>query len=53
VPALVSELEAKVERYPNSANSTLGRRLFTRRPLRLEKPGLRHFSLEDLGKIFA
>jgi AAA+ ATPase superfamily predicted ATPase len=52
VPALVSELEAKVEKYPNPTNATLGRMLFTRRPLQIEKSGLRHFSLEDMFGLF-
>jgi len=51
-PALVSELEAKVEKYPNSTNATLGRMLFTRRPLQMEKSGLRHLSLEDMFGLF-
>ena len=51
-PALVSELEAKVGKYPNPANATLGRMLFTRRPLLLKKSGLRHLSLEDMFGLF-
>ena len=51
-PALVSELEAKVEKYPNPTNATLGRMLFTRRPLQIEKSGLRHLSLEDMFGLF-
>jgi hypothetical protein len=49
---LVSELEAKVGKYPNPANATLGRILFTRRPLLLKKSGLRHLSLEDMFGLF-
>jgi uncharacterized protein len=52
VPALVSELEVKVAKYPNPSNATLGRLLFTRRPLAIEKSGLRHFSLEDMFGLF-
>jgi AAA+ ATPase superfamily predicted ATPase len=52
-PGLASELEAKVQKYPNPVNSTLGRMLFSRRPLKIEKPGLRHFSLADLYGIFS
>ena len=51
VPALVSELETKVKGYPNPDNATLGRMLFTRRPIRSTAQGLRHFSLEDLGEL--
>jgi hypothetical protein len=35
-PALVSELEAKLEKYPNPTNATLGRMLFTRRSLHMK-----------------
>jgi hypothetical protein len=52
-PALVSELEAKVKEYPNPANATLGRMWFTRRPLQMKKPGLRHLSLDDMFGLFS
>jgi len=48
VPTLLSELEAKVQRYPNPDNATIGRLLFTRRPVRAHSRGARCFSLDDL-----
>jgi hypothetical protein len=52
-PVLVSELEAKVERYPNPTNATLGRVLFTRRSLQMKGSSVRHFSLEDMFGLFS
>ena len=51
-PALASELEAKVEKYPNPKNATLGRMLFTRRRVQIKKSNLRQFSLEDMFGLF-
>jgi AAA+ ATPase superfamily predicted ATPase len=50
VPQLVTELEAKVKLYPNQDNATLGRLVFTRRPVKAPKQGTpaRFLSLEDL-----
>ncbi len=48
VPALAAQLEEKLRRYPNPENATLGRMLFTRRPVRLPPPGVRCFALDDL-----
>ncbi len=50
VPQLLAELEAKVRLYPNEDNATLGRMIFTRRPVKVPKEAgtTRFFSLEDL-----
>lgn len=49
--ALLTELEERVQRYPNPRNATVGRRLFTRKPIvrrTADPPGTRWYSLEDL-----
>jgi len=46
--SLVDELESKVSHYPNPANATLGRMVFTRRPIRGDSRRARFFSLDDL-----
>jgi hypothetical protein len=51
VPTLISELEEKLRRYPNPDNATVGRMLFTRRPLRSHASGVRHFCLDDLYEL--
>ena len=50
VPQLAAEVEAKVKLYPNQDNATLGRLVFTRRPVKAPKQGTpaRFLSLEDL-----
>jgi len=50
VPQLLAEVEAKVKLYPNKDNATLGRLIFTRRPVKAPRQGTtaRFFSLEDL-----
>jgi AAA+ ATPase superfamily predicted ATPase len=50
--ALTAELEAKVASYPNQRNATIGRRIFTRMPVR-KKPGsaATWYCLEDLYHI--
>ena len=49
--ALERELEEKVRRYPNRRNATIGRLLFTRQPLRVDRAGtdqVVRYCLEDL-----
>ena len=52
-PALVGELERKVKLYPNKANASIGRLIFTRHPVKAPKEGTlaRFFSLEDLYSL--
>jgi AAA+ ATPase superfamily predicted ATPase len=48
---VLAELEEKVRRYPNPSNATIGRRIFTRRPVTAASdapPGNRCHSLEEL-----
>lgn len=49
-PELVAELENRVRLYPNPGQATLGRLIFTRRPLKAaaRQAAARWFSLEDL-----
>ncbi len=49
--SLVAELEAKIKQYPNPGNASIGRMIFTRRPLRTAPNGIKAFSLEDLHKL--
>jgi len=53
VPGLIDELEGRVRAYPNPENVTLGRMIFTRRPMKAPKEaaGIRFFSLEDLYQL--
>jgi AAA+ ATPase superfamily predicted ATPase len=53
VPQLIAGVEARVKLYPNKNNATLGRLVFTRRPVKAPKQGTppRCFSLEDLYSI--
>lgn len=55
VPHLLEELEGRVRAYPNPDNATLGRMIFTRRPIKAPKEaaGVRFISLEDLYKLGA
>jgi hypothetical protein len=50
VPQLLAELEAKVKLYPNTDKATLGRLIFTRRPVKAlrQETTARFFSLEEL-----
>jgi AAA+ ATPase superfamily predicted ATPase len=50
VPELSAELESRVKLYPNVNNATLGRLIFTRRPVKAPKreSPARFFSLEEL-----
>jgi AAA+ ATPase superfamily predicted ATPase len=50
VPKLSAELESRVKLYPNVNNATLGRLIFTRRPVKAPKREnhARFFSLEEL-----
>jgi hypothetical protein len=50
VPQLIAEVEARVKLYPNENNATLGRLVFTRRPVKAPKEGTtpRFLSLADL-----
>jgi hypothetical protein len=49
-PALVDELERKLTLGPNKANASVGRLIFTRRPVKAPKAGTlaRFFSLEEI-----
>lgn len=51
-PALASELEQKVRRYPNARNATIGRRLFLRkRPGETKLPDVQLHTLTDLYEL--
>ena len=52
-PALVDELERKVSLFPNPTNASIGRLIFTRRPVKAPKGGspARFFSLEKLYSL--
>jgi len=52
VPELVAEMENRVKLYPNSTNASVGRLIFTRRPVKARGERLaRFFSLEDLYAV--
>jgi len=48
--AVADELDAKVQKYPNPRNATIGKRLFTREsvPEPRRSPGVRYHCLDDL-----
>ena len=46
--ALETELERKLQQYPNSRGATLGRRYFTRRKPAARRGADRWYSLKDL-----
>lgn len=50
VPKVIAELEGRLKLYPNANNATLGRMIFTRRPVKAPKgeSPVRFFCLEDL-----
>lgn len=53
VPELLGDMESRARLYPNVENATVGRLIFTRRPVRAPKGGrlARFFSLEDLYSV--
>ncbi len=50
IPQVLTELDNRVRLYPNAANSTLGRVIFTRRPVKAPHTAgaARFYSLDDL-----
>jgi hypothetical protein len=53
LPALVTELEAKVRLYPNPENHTIGRRFFLRKlPASRRRPDVPHATWHDLSDLY-
>jgi uncharacterized protein len=52
-PELIAELESRVKLYPNTHNATIGRLIFTRRPVKAPRTENtpRFFSLDDLYSV--
>jgi hypothetical protein len=52
-PTLAAELESRMKLYSNVNNATLGRLIFTRRPVKAPKAEgpARFFSLDDLYSV--
>ncbi len=53
LPALARELEAKVARYPNPRNATVGRRFFLRHLRKGERPEVPNASWHSLDDLYA
>jgi len=53
VPTLIDDLESRLKLFPNENNASLGRLIFTRRPVKAPKNGgpIRFFSLADLYSL--
>ena len=51
VPALIEELKAKMKKFPNPENATLQGKIFTRRPIQVERLP-EHVIVHDLKELY-